>query len=215
MLLLTARPDTSASRFTMKIFSIARLKTAAIARAIFHGDWGCVCRYKGQGFLPSPDPSHRCRSFLRSSIFFCPCTSCRHFEFIVLRRLYHFCCFRDLLSYCHFLYVCTYLCVLWCCFYRIKLCPSALFVRLCTLLIRAANRIHIRLNLSLLADVSLYPGICARHRKRFSFTVLFLLLFARTYRAVFQREDPCRIIRRTKKSAMRYEVDEIVVKSRN
>ena len=50
----------------------------------------------------------------------------------------------------------TYLCILRCCFYRIKLCPSALFVRLCTLLIRAANRIRIRLNLSSLADVSIF-----------------------------------------------------------
>lgn len=133
----------------MKIFSIGWLKTAAIAN-LSHFSRGCMYRYRRATvscrFLIPPS------LFLHSKIF---CFMSRsYFEFIVLHRS------LSLLLFSRPLIVVsppahTYLCVLQCCFYRITLCPSALFVRLCTLLIRAANRIRIRLNLSPLADVSL------------------------------------------------------------
>lgn len=150
----------------MKIFSIARLKTAAIARAIFQPGTACIdIRARVSCLLPIPpiavDPS--C-----ALPFFCPCTSCSHFEFIVSRRFYHFCCFRDLLSHCHFLYVHTYV--------SCDAASIALSYALPRSLSAYAPCWFVLLTgfayvwIYLFWQMSLYPGICARHRKRFSFT---------------------------------------------
>lgn len=134
----------------MKIFSIRWLKTAAIANPS-HFSRGRVYRYRTRDFLSLPDP------------FVDP--SCAPAFFVPPHRALALGIHRSSPSLSLLLFprplivvslpAHTYLRVLRCRFYRITLCPSALFVRLCTLLIRAANRIRIRLNLSPLADVSL------------------------------------------------------------
>lgn len=159
----------STSRFMLKIFLIKLLKTAAIAN-LFHFSQAAYIDIESRNFLSFSPLSLPSLSIFLTFFLFYSFTSRSHFESIVLHHLRHSCRFRDFLS--RSVASCTYLCVLRCCFYRIMLCPSALFVRSCTLLIRAANRIRIRLNLSPLWQVSLYAIYAHSTRKCFPFTLL-------------------------------------------